>query len=94
MWSAVDSIEQGRGPKFNNTPEAAYFFIIFIFLGSFFFLNFFVGVIFLNFEEAQRQEKAALFMKESEMKWVDIMKMIIKARPDLERTNVPTNKFR
>jgi hypothetical protein len=33
-------------------------------------------------------------MKDKEMKWVDMMKMIIKANPDLETTNVPKNKFR
>jgi len=30
----------------------AYFFIVFVFIGSFFFMNLFVGVIFMNFEEA------------------------------------------
>ena len=94
MWSAVDSIEVEVGPAFENTPEAAYFFVIFIFLGSFFFLNFFVGVIFLNFEEAQRLEKAALYMSDQQMKWLDIMKMIIKAKPDLETTNVPKSAIR
>lgn len=33
-------------------------------------------------------------MKDEEMKWVDIMKLIVKAKPDLETTNVPKNKFR
>jgi hypothetical protein len=37
---------------------------------------------------------ASLYMKEKEMKWVDIMKMIVKAKPDLETTNVPKNKHR
>jgi hypothetical protein len=33
-------------------------------------------------------------MKDKEMKWVDMMKMIVKAKPDLETTNVPNNKYR
>lgn len=28
------------------------------------------------------------------MKWVDIMKMITKAKPDLETTNIPKSKCR
>ena len=67
--------------------------MIFIFIGSFFFLNFFVGVIFLNYEEAQRLEKESWFMTKKELEWVDVMKMIIKATPDLETTNEPKNKY-
>jgi hypothetical protein len=52
MYIAVDSTGVAKGPKIDSTPYAAYFFLIFILIGSFFFLNFFVGVIFLNFEEA------------------------------------------
>jgi hypothetical protein len=33
-------------------------------------------------------------MKDKEMKWVDMMKMICSANPDLETTNVPKNKLR
>lgn len=55
-------------------------------------MNFFVGVLFLNFENAQRAERDSLFLKDSQMKWLDMMKMIVKARPDLETTNIPKNK--
>jgi len=33
-------------------------------------------------------------MKDSEIKWVDMMKMIVKATPDLETTSKPKNKIR
>jgi hypothetical protein len=33
-------------------------------------------------------------MKDKEIKWVDMMKMIVKACPDLETTNVPVKKWR
>ena len=52
MLQAVDSQGVEMGPKLNNSPISAYFFLTFILIGSFFFLNFFVGVIFLNYEEA------------------------------------------
>jgi hypothetical protein len=92
MYVAVDGQGVEMGPKVNAAPIAAYFFIIFIFIGSFFFLNFFVGVIFLNYEEAQKAEKESWFMTKKEFEWVDIMKMIVNAKPELETTNVPKGK--
>jgi len=35
-----------------------FFFIIFLMIGSFFFLNFFIGVLFLKYEQAQKKENA------------------------------------
>lgn len=52
MYQAVDATNIDQGPELNAAPYNAYFFVIFIFIGSFFFLNFFIGVIFLNYEEA------------------------------------------
>jgi hypothetical protein len=46
----------------------------------------------LNYEEAQRAEKESWFMTKKELEWVDVMKMIVKAKPDLETTNEPKNK--
>jgi hypothetical protein len=89
MYQAVDGKGDEIGPEKNASPLAAYFFIIFIFIGSFFFLNFFVGVIFLNYEEAQRLEKESWLLSSRELIWVDMMKMIVKSRPDLDTTNVP-----
>lgn len=31
-------------------------------------------------------------MTKKELEWVDVMKMIVKAKPDLETTNEPKNK--
>lgn len=33
-----------------------FFFVIFILIGSFFFLNFFIGVLFMKFGAAQAEE--------------------------------------
>lgn len=49
MNYAVDSTAVDLGPSFNATPIASYLFIIFIVIGSFFMLNLFVGVLFMNF---------------------------------------------
>ena len=85
---------ENLGPKLNATPANGYFFVIFVLIGSFLFLNLFVGVIFKEFEDAQKEERASLMLKEHHVKWVDMMKMIIKATPDLETTNKPKSKWR
>jgi len=93
MWNAVDGAGENTGPVKAAVPYASYFFIVTIFVCNFFFLNFFVGVIFMNYEEAQKAEKESWLMTKKELEWVDIMKMIIKSKPDLETTNVPKNKL-
>ena len=71
-----------------------FYFVIFMIVGNFFFLNFFVGVIFLNFEEAQKEEKESFFLNDKQLKWIDMMKMIVSAKPDLETIYIPKNKCR
>ena len=49
------------GPKENNSQAYAFYFIAFILVGSFFFLNFFIGVLFLNFKVAQNNIQQGTF---------------------------------
>ena len=48
----------------------------------------------MNFEEAQREEKASLILKDNQVKWIDMMKMIVKAKPDDESFYVPKGPCR
>ncbi len=52
MWQAVDASDQNTGPIKDVNWPASYYFVAFILVGSFFFLNFFIGVLFLNFKLA------------------------------------------
>ena len=56
MYQALDAEEEGQGPVKDTSPLNAYFFVVFIFIGSFLFLNLFVGVIFMKFREAQNED--------------------------------------
>ena len=94
MYRGIDSTAVERGPQKDSQMINSLYFVCFILVGSFFFLNFFVGVIFLNFEQAQKEEREALVLNDKQMKWIDIMKMIIKANPDIETTYIPKNKIR
>ena len=56
MLNAVDATSNDHGPKKENSPLNAYFFIVFILIGSFFLLNIFIGVLFLKYTAAQKNE--------------------------------------
>ncbi|CDW83739.1 cation channel family protein [Stylonychia lemnae] len=86
MYAYTDITNEAQGPKPGESPANAYFFVAFVFVGSFFFMNLFVGVLFMNFEAAQRDEKEALLLDGDEMKWVDMMKMIIQTKPEIIKT--------
>jgi hypothetical protein len=68
------------------------YFVAFILIGSFFLLNFFIGVLFLKFNQAQREEQKGLTMRD--MGWMDIQKLILQAEPEYNSTNVPKNVVR
>jgi hypothetical protein len=92
MYQAVDVTGVDKGPKLDNSPANAYYFVGFILIGTFFFLNFFIGVLFLKYNEAQKNETKGY--TQEHLVWLDMQKMIIAARPDYETTNVPENKHR
>ena len=50
MYQAIDVTRKDNGPKKEGSPANSGFFIIFILIGSFFFLNFFTGVLFIEYE--------------------------------------------
>ena len=54
------------------------FFIVFILIGSFFFLNFFIGVLFLEYEKAERNHKKG-FTPEM-LYWKELSNLIVNAK--------------
>lgn len=52
MYQALDITRVDYGPEFQGNIKMSIFFIVFILIGSFFFLNFFIGVLFLKYSEA------------------------------------------
>jgi len=57
-----------------------YFFVVFILIGSFFFVNFLIGVLFLKYTQAQKEETQNF--TSDQLNWIDIQKMIEKAEVD------------
>jgi hypothetical protein len=90
MYTYTDITGIESGPKPGYSPINAYFFVAFVFVGAFFFMNLFVGVLFMNFEAAQKDEAAALLLDRKEVRWLDMMKMIINTKPEIIK--IPKNK--
>jgi len=74
MYKAVDAYDIYQAPITNYNPYIAYYFVIFIFIGSFFFLNLFIGVIFESFNEANSEESslAAMIFPPDEYIWIEM----------------------
>eukprot|EP00794_Sanderia_malayensis_P006128 gene6128-6833_t len=57
MFNAIDATKVDRGPIENSQPQVALFFIFFVVILSFFFLNIFVALIILTFQEEGAKEE-------------------------------------
>jgi hypothetical protein len=55
MFNFIDADD--NGPKYNNNLYMIAYFMVFIFIGSMFLLNLFIGVIFLNYHIAEKKAK-------------------------------------
>ena len=57
MFAAIDATDIDKGPIVDNRPEISLFFIFFVVIMSFFFLNIFVALIILTFQEEGAKEE-------------------------------------
>eukprot|EP00753_Platysulcus_tardus_P017551 PLAT6433.7.p1 GENE.PLAT6433.7~~PLAT6433.7.p1 ORF type:complete len:1917 (-),score=1127.16 PLAT6433.7:88-5337(-) len=77
MHNSMDVTEEGMQPRQDASPEAAIYFIIFIFVCAFVLLNLFVGVVLDNFSKA----KGTQMMTEGQRKWTNLELAIDKSKP-------------
>ena len=82
MNLAIDAKDIEKSLGYNENPMIAYFFIVFITISSFLFMNLFIGVVYEKFNEAKIHEQslAASFLSKDQMIWVDMQKLILKTR--------------
>lgn len=92
MLQSVDSTGQNEGPKFENAPLYAYFYVIFILIGSFFLVNFFIGVLFMKYTQAQAEETKG--QTEEHIRWNSLSRMITDARVAHDKANEPSALWR
>lgn len=88
MIAAVDTVDVvGEGPEKEASVIMGFFFVIFILIGSFFLMNFFVGVLFLKYTQAAERENIG-YTPEN-ITWIAIQKMIVEQRCEHATMNKP-----
>ena len=70
MFATMDATEPGKAPVRNDFSPAALFSIIWIFVGCFFALNLFVGVIVDNFNRIKAEDDGTATMTPEQLQWV------------------------
>ena len=78
MYQAIDITKKDNGPQPEYSPGQSGFFVVFILIGAFFFLNFFIGVLFLKYAQAQKKEDAGF--SKNQLYWLELQKLILGAR--------------
>ncbi|KRX08852.1 hypothetical protein PPERSA_08956 [Pseudocohnilembus persalinus] len=94
MYQAIDSQSYPSGPIENSYTQICIFFIIFILIGSFFLVNLFVGVIFMYFDEAQKNEKINILVTPEQQRWIEFQEMLIGVKAQFQANDPPSNKLR
>lgn len=56
MIASLDTSDVDEGPILENSVYNGFFFVVFISIGSFFSMNFFIGVLFLKYNQAAARE--------------------------------------
>ena len=79
-----------KGPIKNSNTYSFYYFMFFILIGSFFFVNLFIGVIFFHFNRARYGENnLGIFLNEDQRRWMDIQKLILQVKPNYSIKKIP-----
>jgi Ion transport protein len=96
LASALDANDASIGPIYMGSPYNGVFFVVFILVGSFFLMNLFVGVIFVQFSDEQQKEKESKFymVTDDQMRWIMIQDMIATAEPTFDILIRPKGKVR
>jgi hypothetical protein len=83
MYSAIDATDIGKAPERDYNPLAGLYFVFFIFFGTFFFMNLFIGVVFEQFYEASKHESslASIILTKDQMFWIELQSLILKSTP-------------
>ena len=83
MFTLMDATEPNRGPTRNDFSPAAFFALLWIFVGNLFAINLFVGVVVDNFNRIAKEaeDNGTATMTDEQMQWVETMKNSTKAKP-------------
>lgn len=82
MYQGIDTVGEGIAMSEDANPIMALFFVIFVMIGNIFFLNLVLAVMFDKFEKAKKTNSsiAVLLLKNEQLRWVELMKYIIRTK--------------
>jgi hypothetical protein len=74
-------------------PAWIFFFVIFMIVGCFVFLNLFVGVVINTFNSEEARVGGSELLTEKQKEWIDMKLLVLRAEP-IKKIMKPQNKFR
>eukprot|EP00949_MAST-11_sp_MAST-11-sp1_P001842 g1842.t1 len=90
MYSAMDITEVDMQPsRDNSVASAAIYFVLYLFIGAFFMLKIFVGIVVGTF----RQFSGTALYTTSQMHWLATKSVIRSARPKFRKPSSPWRRF-
>lgn len=75
MFRTTDVTALDRSPLRGATPLSALYFVAFVCIGYFFFMNLFVGVMFKNFLRLKREMEDFGFLTPEQLDWLESIRM-------------------
>jgi voltage-dependent calcium channel L type alpha-1D len=93
MLAGVDATDVDMQPIPNHQEGWALFFIAFIFLGSFFFIQLFIGVVIENFNRMKETLDGTRMLSCSQREWLLISQAVLKLRP-MRKIRAPRSAIR
>lgn len=82
-----------EGPVVESNPWIYIYFIIYIFVGTWFLLNLFIGVIFLNFRIADKKAKNQ-YLTDEQARWIEVQRLMLDVKPNYASIRAPHSRLR
>ena len=90
---AINADTPQNGPQIYKHQFVAFFFLwAFIVIGVWFFLNLFIGVVFMNFKITQKANKNP-DLTEGQIQWIEMQKVLSKENPYSTQRKLGTNTY-
>mgnify|MGYP000853968842 CR=1 FL=1 len=80
----------------NNSWGVSFYYLCYLLIGSLFLMQLFTGVIFMKFDEKQKEERKkgrGAVLTAAQQRWIEMQRIIVSAKPDFFLTP-PDNVFR
>lgn len=93
MYTATSTTGVGTAPERDANRMAVMFFLVFIFVSTFFLLNLFVSVVIENFNRIRSEQLGSAFLTPEQKQWVD-MQRFLRTVTTVKRNRPPKNPHR